>query len=59
MVLAMVLSGNAVRSAPAPDAEAAFDWFAYEGHDPVYQNIKAGPGRRGTLQPSPRAWAWA
>jgi xylan 1,4-beta-xylosidase len=28
---------------PAP-AVAQFDWFAYEGHDPVYDTVKAGPG---------------
>jgi xylan 1,4-beta-xylosidase len=28
---------------PAP-AIAHFDWFAYEGHDPVYDKVKAGAG---------------
>jgi len=29
--------------APA-GAEARFDWFAYEGDDPVYHQVRAGPG---------------
>ena len=43
MALALALTGTMARSAPTPGAEAAFDWFAYEGHDPVYQDFKAGP----------------
>lgn len=29
----------------SPRAEARFDWFTYQGDDPVYRGLAAGPGR--------------
>jgi alpha-N-arabinofuranosidase len=39
---ALTLGGCALLSAPQPQT-AQFDWFAYQGKDPVYDKIKAGP----------------
>lgn len=30
--------------APAASRDPSFDWFQYEGHDPVYETVRAGPG---------------
>ena len=36
--------GTPGASAAGPREEARFDWFSYEGQDPVYSQVRAGPG---------------
>jgi alpha-N-arabinofuranosidase len=31
-------------AAAPPSEEARFDWFVYEGHDAIYDSVRAGPG---------------
>jgi xylan 1,4-beta-xylosidase len=44
-LLPAVLAGLSLARAqvPATSADPRFEWFAYEGHDPIYDRTKAGP----------------
>ncbi len=46
LALAGLLAGCARPPAPPEPsaAETRFDWFSYEGDDPVYRSVRAGPG---------------